>query len=68
METDMKGNGATEVKSTELTVTAAIEVFLEGQAQIQETLDEINTKLDVMQEKLDSLSLDNDGFEVFDEA
>jgi uncharacterized coiled-coil protein SlyX len=64
---DTKANGATEIKISEMTVGAMIEILSEAIAQLQETVDELNTKQDQIIEKLDNLSLDNSGFETYED-
>ncbi len=64
---ETKGNGATEIKISEMSMGTMVEILTEALRELQETVDELNIKQDQIIEKLDNLSLDNSGFESYDE-
>lgn len=61
-----EGNGATEVKVDELSTATMWEIVTEALRQVQETLDELKAQQAEIIEKLSNMTLDNDGFDVYE--
>lgn len=61
------GNGKSSVQTDQLGFEDMWQVVIEALAQIQEDQAEIKVQLAEVVEKLANLSLDNEGFEVFED-
>jgi hypothetical protein len=60
-----QGNGQTEVKPSDLSVDEKLNVLIEGLAELSSLFEEFKEEV---YEKLGNLTLDQDGFSVYDES